>query len=63
MRGQCVIRQSLGREIPVFLGHPFLQAAMGMDDKRGHRTILLLQLRTDEAKPLHYFFTPSPRMN
>ena len=36
MRRQHIVRQALGGEIALFLRHPFLQAAMRVDDELGH---------------------------
>src|SRR6266478_1980362 len=57
MRGQGVIRQALRREVPLFLGYPFLQAAMGVNDECGHGTILLRHL---DALPRRTPGIPSP---
>src|SRR5262249_16414939 len=57
VRGQGVIRQALRREVPLFLGYPFLQAAMGVNDECGHGTILLRHL---DALPRRTLRIPSP---
>src|ERR1700735_484106 len=41
VRGQRVVRQTLGGEIALLFGYPFLQPAMGVDDESGHRSILV----------------------